>query len=271
MELVTGHSGSDHVDSTDAGAMHAGIVGTGTYVLGTGGRLVATMQSANVVRIADGDLMMQGRHATIEAGAYDELTIQNGTQAQKRNDLVVAHYERKTSAPYTESLDLRVIKGTPTSGSPTDPEYQEGDILAGDAVVEAPLYRIPLDGITVGEPVPLFDVLLPMADLWDSVSRSGWDYLYNASENLYCRYMRSGAMVVLEWAVDQTSNGYWKAGDLPAWARPPRSLYLPACSTAVGGFVNNAPAFCYVGSSGEVGFQTAAGSRTCGIASWPIA
>lgn len=87
--------------------------------------------------------------------------------------------------------------------------------------------------------------------------------------------MRSGAMVVLEWAVDQTSDGYWKAGDLPAWARPPRSLYLPACSTAVGGFVNNAPAFCYVGSSGEVGFQTAvsvpAGSRNCGIASWPIA
>ena len=175
MELVTGHSGSDHVDSTDAGAMHAGIVGTGTYVLGTGGRLVATMQSANVVRIADGDLMMQGRHATIEVGAYDELTIQNGTQAQKRNDLVVAHYERKTSAPYTESLDLRVIKGTPTSGEPTDPEYREGDILAGDAVVEAPLYRIPLDGITAGDPVPLFDVLLPMADLWDSVSQTEAD------------------------------------------------------------------------------------------------
>ena len=170
MELVTGHAGSDHVRSALAGSMHAGIVGTGTYALGTGSRLAATMQSANVVRIADGDLMVQGRHATIEAGQYDELTIQNGTQAQKRNDLVVAHYERKTSSPYTESMDLRVIKGTPTSGTPTDPEYQEGDILAGDAVVEVPLYRIPLDGITPGDPVPLFDVLLPMADLWDSVS-----------------------------------------------------------------------------------------------------
>ena len=87
--------------------------------------------------------------------------------------------------------------------------------------------------------------------------------------------MRSGAMVVLEWEVDQTSDGYWKAGDLPAWARPVRALYLPACSTSVGGFVNNTQAFCYVGSSGEVGFQTAvsvpAGSRNCGIASWPIA
>ena len=172
MELVTGHAGSDHVRSALAGSMHAGIVGTGTYALGTGSRLAATMQSANVVRIADGDLMVQGRHATIEAGQYDELTIQNGTQAQKRNDLVVAHYERKTSSPYTESMDLRVIKGTPTSGTPTDPEYQEGDILAGDAVVEVPLYRIPLDGITPGDPVPLFDVLLPMADLWDSVSQT---------------------------------------------------------------------------------------------------
>ena len=82
MELVTGHAGSDHVRSALAGSMHAGIVGTGTYALGTGSRLAATMQSANVVRIADGDLMVQGRHATIEAGQYDELTIQNGTQAQ---------------------------------------------------------------------------------------------------------------------------------------------------------------------------------------------
>ncbi len=86
--------------------------------------------------------------------------------------------------------------------------------------------------------------------------------------------MKSGTMVVLEWEVDQTSDGYWRAGDLPAWARPPRSLYLPACSTSTGGFVNPAQAFCYVGSSGEVGFQTAAsvpaGSRNCGIASWPI-
>ena len=228
MELVTGHSGSDHVDSTDAGAMHAGIVGTGTYVLGTGGRLVATMQSANVVRIADGDLMMQGRHATIESGAYDELTIQNGTQAQKRNDLVVAHYERKTSAPYTESLDLRVIKGTPTSGSPTDPEYQEGDILAGDAVVEAPLYRIPLDGITPGEPVPLFDVLLPMADLWDSVSRTEPVVVVSGQWGEVTAWSVGGVVTVAaRWTSPSDSWQDETVGTLPAGMRPPRELFAP--------------------------------------------
>lgn len=228
MELVTGHSGSDHVDSTDAGAMHAGIVGTGTYVLGTGGRLVATMQSANVVRIADGDLMMQGRHATIESGAYDELTIQNGTQAQKRNDLVVAHYERKTSAPYTESLDLRVIKGTPTSGEPSDPEYQEGDILAGDAVVEAPLYRIPLDGITPGEPVPLFDVLLPMANLWDSVS---WTEPVVVVSGQWGKVTAWAFGPVVTVSAQWTSSGEpWQServGTLPEGMRPPHALFAP--------------------------------------------
>lgn len=33
-----------------------------------------------------------------------------------------------------------------------------------------PLYRIPLDGITVGTLVPLFNVLKPMKDVWDSLT-----------------------------------------------------------------------------------------------------
>ena len=158
--------------------MHAGIVGTGTYVLGTGSKLAATMLNANTVSIADGDLMLQGRHCSIAHGETDELTVQNGTQAQKRNDLVVARYEMLGTEPRTESVALKVIKGTPSDGEPEDPEYEEGDIRAGDLVAEVPLYRIPLDGISVGDPVPLFDVLLPMAELQsdidelrDSVSR----------------------------------------------------------------------------------------------------
>lgn len=165
MQLVTGHTGTDHVKSDQAGAMHAGLAGTGTYVLGTGSKLAATMLNANTVSIADGDLMLQGRHCSIAYGETDELTVQNGTQAQKRHDLVVARYEKLDTEPRTESVTLKVIKGTPSDGDAEDPGYEEGNILAGDLVVEVPLYRIPLDGITVGDPVPLFDVLVPMAEL----------------------------------------------------------------------------------------------------------
>lgn len=244
MQLVTGHTGADHVKSDQAGAMHAGLAGTGTYVLGTGSKLAATMLNANTVSIADGDLMLQGRHCSIAYGETDELTVQNGTQAQKRHDLVVARYEKLDTEPRTESVTLKVIKGTPSDGDAEDPGYEEGDILAGDLVAEVPLYRIPLDGITVGDPVPLFDVLVPMSELKgdldelrDSVSQNvaaleattnvrqdqTWsDIEVTAHERAgivtvtVTRMGKSGTASVLN---AQSTVGHIKAGHRPAVAR----------------------------------------------------
>lgn len=165
MQIVTGYTGTEHIKSMHDRSRIAGISGLGTYILNTGSKLAATLQSANTVRISNGDLVMQGTHATIEAGSYQDITIENGTQGQKRNDLIVARYEKRAQNPQTESVTLKVIKGTPTTGTPADPSYEEGNILAGDLVAETPLYRVPIDGITPGEPVPLYDVLMPMADL----------------------------------------------------------------------------------------------------------
>lgn len=169
MQIVTGYTGTEHIKSSHDRSRIAGIAGAGLYVLSTGNKLAAALQNANTVRISDGDLVMQGTHATIESGSYEDVTIENGTQGQKRNDLIVVRYEKAAQQPQTESIGLKVIKGTPTSGTPADPDYEEGDILAGDLVAEMPLYRVPIDGITPGEPVPMADVLMPMAELWDSV------------------------------------------------------------------------------------------------------
>lgn len=171
MQIVTGYTGTEHIKSSHDRSRIAGIAGAGLYVLSTGNKLAAALQNANTVRISDGDLVMQGTHATIESGSYEDVTIENGTQGQKRNDLIVVRYEKAAQQPQTESIGLKVIKGTPTSGTPADPDYEEGDILAGDLVAEMPLYRVPIDGITPGEPVPMADVLMPMAELWDSVSQ----------------------------------------------------------------------------------------------------
>ena len=100
---------------------------------------------------------MQGRHIRIEAGETVNLTLENGTQGQYRNDLVVCRYTKEASG--VEKAELAVIKGTPATSNPEDPAYTAGDIQAGDLLAEMPLYRIPLDGITVGTPVQLFTVL----------------------------------------------------------------------------------------------------------------
>ena len=152
IHLVTGKAGTDHVKSENAGSLNAGIIGPGTYFLETGTQLAATMVNANTVRITDGDLSLQGRHVTIEDGDHEDLTVENGTQQQLRHDLVVVRYEKLAQAPNTEKVTLKVIKGTPADSDPQDPEYEAGDIRGGDLVAEEPIGRIPLDGISVGEP-----------------------------------------------------------------------------------------------------------------------
>ncbi|GKG90185.1 MAG: hypothetical protein V8S24_07335 [Gordonibacter pamelaeae] len=170
IELVTGKKGTVHVDSADDGALYAAIAGKGEYVLDLDDRLACTMTTANKAHVASGHGLMQGRHWLIDAEGVD-LTIQNGTQGQKRNDLIVARYECDAKNGNIESVALKVIKGTPTTGTPADPACTRGDILEGAALVnEQPLWRIPLNGITVGTPIQMFDVLTPAKEAWDSVA-----------------------------------------------------------------------------------------------------
>ena len=84
------------------------------------------------------------------------LTIANGTQGYRRNDLIVARYTKAASTGI-EAVNLVVIKGTPKASNPADPAYNTGDIITNHAAtVDVPLYRVPLNGLNVQELVPLF-------------------------------------------------------------------------------------------------------------------
>lgn len=155
MNIVTGHVGSDHVTAADAGALNAGIFGSGQYVLDIGTKFAATLVSNNKITIGDGVLLMQGRQGRINAGATVDLAIENGATGYYRNDLIVARYTK--DAQNIEQMNLVVIKGTPSTTKAADPTYTSGDLLAGNASQnDMPLYRIQLNGITVQTPVALF-------------------------------------------------------------------------------------------------------------------
>ena len=119
--IVTGLQGREHVTSEDEGAFNAGIVGTGRYVMKTAEKFAAEIVSNNIVRIKSGDLVNQGRHIRTEVNDYDDMTIENGTQSLKRNDLIVMRYKKDTSTNIElESAELVVIKGT-AGATATDP------------------------------------------------------------------------------------------------------------------------------------------------------
>lgn len=159
MHLVTGYANKEHIKSADQGSFNAAMLGEGEFVLERGNKFASTIISNNIVRIKDGDILMQGRHIRLDDSTYVDLEFDNGQQGYKRNDLIVVRYTKDSSSG-VEDTNLVVLKGTPTTSEPSDPEYQEGDIIHEHALVnEMPLYRVPIIGLNIQELVCLFKTI----------------------------------------------------------------------------------------------------------------
>ena len=169
MEIITGYTGKPHVTSEQDRDVNIGVVGEESYVLQTGMQLAAEVSSNNEIKIRDGVLMHQGCTASIKKNTYDSLTITNGSQGMKRVDLIVARYE-KNQDNGIESLDLKVIQGTPAESNPAAPQYTEGDIQAGDYVADMPMYQVIIEGLNITEVKKMFKVIGSNKDLADKLT-----------------------------------------------------------------------------------------------------
>lgn len=169
MEIITGYTGKPHVTSEQDRDVNIGVVGEGSYVLRTGMQLAAEVSSNNEIKIRDGVLMHQGCTASIKKNTYDSLTITNGSQGMKRVDLIVARYE-KNQDNGIESIDLKVIQGTPAESNPAAPQCIEGDIQAGDYVADMPMYQVIIEGLNITEVKEMFKVIGSNKDLSDKVA-----------------------------------------------------------------------------------------------------
>ena len=222
VELVTGHAGKAHATAEQAAGLNAGILGLDDYVLDVHDKFKITVVSANKVTVGTGELVMQGRH--VSQGTPEDLIVTNGSQGQKRNDLIVCRYTK--GSQNIENAKLVVVRGTPTTGTPTDPTLNTTSPLDGGTTYDMALYRIPLDGITIGDPVPLFNVLRPMSDVWDSLPRTPVATLIDSSYGTVKGY-RSGSVATLRIDWKSSASGSWNTGNFgtlsESW-RPPMDL-----------------------------------------------
>lgn len=183
MNLITGKAGAPHITSSDQGAMQAGLVGNGNYLLqgGDGKFPAVTMQSANKALVPVLNLVIEGRYARVTAA--ETVTIESGVTGRNRNDLICVKYTRDSNN--IETIALAVLKGTATSGTAADPTVPSGSILNNSGTVWIPIARIPISGITAGTPVMLVKQLPPMSQLWDSVtltrSNQNWNVNYRTA------------------------------------------------------------------------------------------
>ena len=195
LHLVTGHTGHAHVTAADQGSWNVATFGSGSYILNRGSQWGISVISNNQVRIADGDILLQGRHIRLNENSYVDLAVENGVQGTNRNDLIVCRYTFD-SGTGVEEANLVVIKGDGASGTADDPEYYTGDLVGGAEVVDMPLYRIPIAGLNIGTPVRLFD------DPVESFEEHKNDSSIHTTVNDYT------VSVPASWAEDTTNGGY---------------------------------------------------------------
>lgn len=181
MQLNTGDTGRAVSPAAD-GSLYSKIFGSGCYVLSGGNELKAEIQSNNLIKIYDGDLIMQGRHSYIPASDSDNVTINNGSQGMNRKDLIVARYTKDSTG--VEDVTLQVVQGMATSGAATAPGYTDGDILKGATVKDFPLYEVSLTGINITEVKKLFKVLGTNEDLTDKVTELNGKINHNSNKHI---------------------------------------------------------------------------------------
>ena len=208
IELVDGKAGVAHISSEDKAIIHQAKFSKSDVVFDWGDVFKCSMSSSNRATIGTGCASIQGLDWHITSA--ESVTISNGSQGMKRNDIICAHYHRDSKTG-NENVALTVLKGSPNATAAADPTIPSGKILSGAADAYMPLWRVPLDGITVGTPVRLFT---PRWALWDSVT------LYQDSNWII---MRNGRMILIKFS-GKIGSGSWDTVDCPAklasWYRP---------------------------------------------------
>ncbi len=197
IELVDGKAGTMHISSEDKAIIHQAKFSKSDVVYDWGDVFKCDMSSSNRATIGTGCASIQGLDWHITAA--ESVTISNGSQGMKRNDIICAHYHRDSKTG-NENVALVVLKGTPNATAAADPTIPSGKILSGAVDAYMPLWRIPLDGITVGTPVRLFT---PRGALWDSVTQR-WKPPYTNDSLTLCRV---GRVVTINGNVKFTGSG----------------------------------------------------------------
>lgn len=218
--LMDGYAGGPHITEKQSGLANQAIIGEADYVLEGGQNAKAQVLTNNSIRIFDAVYSIQGRRDVIAANDYADVTIANGSQGMNRNDIIVRRY-RKNSSSEIESTEYAVIKGTPSTGTATDPSVTVGDIRTGAVLHEMKLYRVRLEGLNIVSVDQLFTVLPSMATMQEDMTPS--------TETLKSgvRLQRMGKLRILN-LVDTSSAADGTIVNLAAGDRPANYVFAPA-------------------------------------------
>lgn len=235
MKLVTGNTLETSVEASDDRALHAGIVGTGDYVFRVGRRFAHQIIGNGTVRIFDGEGIMQGAHFIIPHGKYDDVEINSCVEGYKRIDLICAKYYKYQNA---ETVELVVVKGLESVGTPEVPEITVGSILEDTPEHNMPLKRVTVQGSTIIGIEDVFEEIPTISELHDP-SWIPLNLLNGATPGRYGTrpipsYRKIGNRVIIEGGVacNLPESGGLLVAKLPEGYRPVQDKPISAACSA---------------------------------------
>lgn len=158
IELVTAYKGKDHVTAEQWADFNRGIYGDAA-ILPVGNKMETAIQTANQITVKDGVAVIDGRQVYIGYGESENIAIQSGTQGKLRRDIVVLEYKEEEVSG-VETVQFKVITGTPADSDAKDPSVQDMDIRTGVFTSQKPFCRVRLNGTAI-EGV---DTLIPVKE-----------------------------------------------------------------------------------------------------------
>lgn len=227
MIFVTAKKGKNHVTSQQFRGIVAAMAGTESYIADMDEHLEPELAVNNTIKIRSGTLIHHGGVMVVKSGTYDEVTYQNGTQAMKRIDLVVARYTQDT-ATGTENAEWVVIQGQPAESNPVAPDYIHGNMQDGDLADDCPIFELHFDGINVTEVRKLINIMQSVDELNRKLNVSAADIISFtplAGQNYPnwggCYYYTSGIRVHVHLGIQALSaNKVATVFTLPEALRP---------------------------------------------------
>lgn len=145
IELVTGQGSDAHISSSDVGALIAALVGTGVYAFPTAAPGL-TLTGSNTASISAGHLVACGRH--VRFSGTETVAFDSGVSGYNRLDLICLAYSIDKSTGI-ETIGLTVLKGTATTGTPTNTKADDPSRMLGDpSSLNMAFAQIKFSGVT---------------------------------------------------------------------------------------------------------------------------
>lgn len=206
INIVTGYKGVKHITSEQFADLNRSIFGNGNYILkNIGDGCNYNIVTNNEIQIQSGVFFLQGKQGEIDSGGIS-ATIENGTQNMKRYDVICIKYT-KDSISNIENFEYETIKGTEDPNNYIIPEFDRGDIRAGDYEARAGFYGVKINGLAV-ESVELFSDVTIIPDFNDKNAELLFNGAIPPNENEIITLSESmKSYKILVFLIHQNSTG----------------------------------------------------------------